>query len=125
MTKFKCGVLPIMIETGRYKDVPLEDRLCQICTDKCVKDEQHFSGTCKALSHIRGKFKEKFCEEGIDIGNISVQTVKSMLHPDHIKLSCDLLQELFEERKVLMYDIVDIDAEVDTNEMHVGEARVT
>ena len=68
---------------------------------------------------------------GIDIGSINMHTIKAMLNPDCIKLTCDLLQELFELRKTLMYDIVgnedyDLSEPKEPNgpneEAHVGEA---
>ena len=120
VTKFKCGVLPIMIETGRYKDVPLENRLCQICTDKVIEDEEHFIGKCEALSHVRYKYNVMFREKGVDIETMNASCIKNMLHPDCIKITCHLLTDLFEERKVLMYDVVEEEME-NTNETHVGE----
>ena len=29
--KFRCGVAPLRIETGRYENRPLEDRICPLC----------------------------------------------------------------------------------------------
>ena len=31
LTKLKCGVPPLSLETGRYKDVPLDKRICYTC----------------------------------------------------------------------------------------------
>ncbi len=28
MAKFRCGVAPLKIETGRYENIPLEARIC-------------------------------------------------------------------------------------------------
>ena len=61
---------------------------------------------------------------GIDISAVNIQTIKAMLQPDCIKLTCELLQELFEERRQLMYDIVEDDIEEILGETHVGEANV-
>ncbi len=122
VTKFKCGVLPIMIETGRYKDVPLEKRLCQICTDKCIEDEQHFIGSCKALSHVRNSFKERFEEVGIDVQNVNIECIGKMLQPNCIKLTAEMLTNLFEARKELMYDLAVEEEEIFNEETHVGEA---
>ena len=108
-----------MIETYRYKDVALEDRLCQICRDKCVEDKQHFIGTCKALSHVRNNSKDRFREAEVDITKVNVQCIKSKLHSNCIKLTCDLLVELFEERKILIYDICENELD-DSND---GDAR--
>ena len=121
ITKCKCGVLPIMIETGRYKDVPLEERLCQICTDNVLEDEQHFIGTCSALSEVRDRYKSRFLELGVDMGTMNAECIKAMLQQNCIKLTCELLLELFEERKNLMYDIAINETEVDTSETHTGE----
>ena len=121
VTKFKCGVLPIMIETGRYKDVPLEERLCQICTAHVLEDEQHFIGTCSALSGVRDRFKTKFMELGVNMEVMNTNCIKSMLHPDCIKLTCELLIDLFEERKVLMYNVTVNDIEEEPGEAHVGK----
>ncbi len=110
-----------MIETGRYKGIPLEERLCQICDDKCIEDEQHFIGSCKSLSHIRASYKERFMEEGVDIEKLDVEAIKIMLDADRTKLTCDLLQDLFEERKILMYDITENETDEPTQEMHVGD----
>jgi hypothetical protein len=32
MAMFRCGVLPLRIETGRYKSEPIEDRICVFVT---------------------------------------------------------------------------------------------
>ena len=39
--KFRCGVAPLKIETGRYgvNRVPVEERLCETCNS--VEDEFH------------------------------------------------------------------------------------
>ena len=39
-SKFRCGVAPIRVETGRYERLALEDRHCFNCTNQ-VEDEEH------------------------------------------------------------------------------------
>ena len=43
-----------MIEIGRYKKQPVEERLCPKCN--CVKDEVHFQTECELFSITREKF---------------------------------------------------------------------
>ena len=31
LAKFRCGVAPLELERGRYKNVKVEDRLCNMC----------------------------------------------------------------------------------------------
>ena len=37
-TQFRAGILPLNIETGRYRNVSFPDRLCTLCDDSEVED---------------------------------------------------------------------------------------
>ena len=47
--KFKCGVLPIAIETGRNKDTLIKVRKCVICNTYSIESEVHFPTACEAF----------------------------------------------------------------------------
>lgn len=51
--KFRCGVLPLAIETGRYQDIPLESRICRVCNRNEVEDEEHFLLDCPLYLDLR------------------------------------------------------------------------
>ena len=106
IAKFKCGVLPIMIETGRYKDTPLEQRVCQMCNSQAVEDEEHFIGRCRKLKGVRDKYKHKFAQKGLDTSIINIDCISNMLKPDYVKLTSEMLLDLFELKKNLIYNIV-------------------
>ena len=38
--KFRCGVAPLRLETGRYERLSQEQRTCFYCTD-CIESEEH------------------------------------------------------------------------------------
>jgi hypothetical protein len=43
-SKFRCGVAPLKIETGRYEGVSIENRTCfnNICNvNNCIENEKH------------------------------------------------------------------------------------
>ena len=44
----------LCIETGRYKNVPLERRICPMCKSD-VEDEYHFMLKCPAYNNLRKK----------------------------------------------------------------------
>ena len=44
MAQLRLGILPLAIETGRYRNVPLEERLCESC--RIIEDEKHFLLHC-------------------------------------------------------------------------------
>ena len=48
------------IETGRYKNKVIDQRLCKFCNENdCVEDEFHFLMTCKAYQNERNEFFTK------------------------------------------------------------------
>lgn len=55
MAQFRCGILPLKIETGRYYNIPADLRLCEICSENCIEDEIHFLFFCKTYKDIRDR----------------------------------------------------------------------
>lgn len=53
LAQFRCGILPLQIEIGRYRDVPLCDQLCELCDDLSVEDEIHFLCECSYYTEFR------------------------------------------------------------------------
>ena len=51
--QFRCGILPLEIEVGRYRNIPLENRLCRACNDDIVEDEIHFLCQCTKYAENR------------------------------------------------------------------------
>ena len=39
MSQFRLGILPLEIEVGRFRDVPLPNRICSMCDGNAVEDE--------------------------------------------------------------------------------------
>ncbi len=46
LSQFRCGILPLKIETGQYTQIPLEFRLCILCGSNLIEDENHFLFQC-------------------------------------------------------------------------------
>ena len=49
--KFRCGVAPLKIETGRYERLDLDKRLCFNCDN--IEDEKHVLLTCPLYEDLR------------------------------------------------------------------------
>ncbi len=47
------GVLLLAIETGRFRSIPLEERLCVLCDLNVIEGEKHFLCNCKLYEDIR------------------------------------------------------------------------
>ncbi len=46
-------VLPLAIETGRFKSIPVEERVCVLFNMNDIEDEMHMLCTCTLYQHIR------------------------------------------------------------------------
>ena len=49
--KFRCGVAPVKIETGRFENLDVNQRLCHFCN--VVEDETHVILDCSAYDDLR------------------------------------------------------------------------
>ena len=47
IAKLRSGTLPLAIETGRYTNVPIENRTCTLCSNNLIEDEIHFMCVCE------------------------------------------------------------------------------
>ena len=52
LAKFRCGVAPLAIETGRYNNTLIEERLCPMCQND-VETEFHTFMICPLYDDIR------------------------------------------------------------------------
>ena len=58
MSKFRCGVAPLKIETGRYIGLPPSERTCFNCVNK-TENEFHVVMECPLYRHIREELFDK------------------------------------------------------------------
>ena len=49
----QCGVLPLAIETGRYTNTPVDQRLYRLCNTSQIEDESHFVCQCILYKTMR------------------------------------------------------------------------
>ena len=52
-SQFRCGILPLEIEVGRYRNIELSERLCKLCNMHLVEDEIHFLIDCPLYNEER------------------------------------------------------------------------
>ena len=60
MAQFRFGILPPNIETGRFRNQALDERLCTLCEFNEIEDESHFLFQCSLwFKHILFHLHEK------------------------------------------------------------------
>jgi hypothetical protein len=62
LSQFRCGILPLRIETGRFQNIELENRLCKYCECNVIEDEKHFLCECTLYNSERmNLYREARC----------------------------------------------------------------
>ena len=80
--QFRVGILPIRIETGRYTNIfdentgnfrrmNADERICNICNMNSVEDEIHFLFYCNSFHHERADFVNDCVTEQITFYTLS------------------------------------------------------
>ena len=77
MAQIRCGILPLKIETGRYSNLPVEERLCDICNLGKVESEIHFMLECPMYSEERLTL---YNAAHLDIDNRNMNDLETFTH---------------------------------------------
>lgn len=104
LARMRCGVLPLNIETGRYRRIPEHERLCVMCDNRQVESETHVLFSCPFYQHIREMyilacFSNNCYEIMIDAEKLTLLMSK----PDTIRKTCTFLEEAMNKRATAMY----------------------
>lgn len=59
LAQFRCGILPLRIEMGRYHGEPVEERICTFCCKNSIENEIHFLLHCPLYNDYRRILFEK------------------------------------------------------------------
>ena len=67
MMRLRGGSNCLRIEQGRWKKLPVEERVCQVCMSGEVEDEEHFMLRCGAYSDLRKLMIEELQQLGGEV----------------------------------------------------------
>ena len=103
LSQFRYGILPLEIETGRYKNLKREQRFCTICNCGAIEDQIHFAFYCSAYQEIRDEFIET-CKDRVigwhvltDMGRVAI------LFTDQPRLFGKYIKKIFMHRKGILF----------------------
>ncbi len=66
IAQFRVGILPLHIETGRFRNKQRAQANCPICNTG-VEDEYHFVCICEEYSQFREMFYAKVVDDEFDV----------------------------------------------------------
>ncbi len=95
MAQFRMGVLPLAIETGRFRGIALEDRICTLCSLNVIENEKHFLCECKMYSSLRNQVfgnlqSEMYCNSDLDGKFVYLMTYEWKLVADFLDSAWNL-----------------------------------
>ena len=75
------------LETGGYKNIERENRLCKSCNMKKIETEEHFLLECTAYNHHRKMFNtELYSISGIGLKKLGIEAIKIIFLQDNISI---------------------------------------
>ena len=102
LAKFRCGVAPLRIETGRYEMIPYGERYCFNCEYK-IESEEHVLLECPIYNDIRSELFSKIQLPHFDSLN-NHEKVCYLLSDDRIAIySAKACQSILTERRKVLY----------------------
>ena len=103
--KIKCGVLPLLVETGRFKNTPREMRICQICDKHAIETEYHFLFVCPRLEDERDDMYNDYPDIPDLKDKPEHEQLTFLLQKNNVIRFGKHLEQMFEARRRHMYTV--------------------
>jgi len=100
LTQFRCGILPIRIETGRYVGEAPDQRLCVFCNRNAVEDERHLLFFCDMYNELRSQVFGDIIDR---LGSVSVEDKLTSLVTNHVRKTARFLTKAYTIRRTRVY----------------------
>ena len=94
LAQFRCGILPIRVETGRYIGEALDERLCRFCDEQCIESETHFLINCSQYAEIRAQTFGTLLREDTYINSPDCEKMRTLLC-EHTRKTANFLVKTY------------------------------
>lgn len=106
LARLRAGVLPLEIETGRWRAVPAQQRYCKLCNSGHVEDEIHFIFDCEIYTPERLALFENVEQRLPGFRHKSVnEKLKILMSKNVINIFAKFLFDIFNKRQNTIYTI--------------------
>ena len=115
LAQLRFGILPLRIETGRFKNIKdsqtgqfrklrPEERVCEICKLNVVEDEIHFICQCNYYSKERDELYDSIVKNYPEFVLLNDQEKFKYLLLNECKLISEFLAEIWTMRSQVMFN---------------------
>jgi hypothetical protein len=101
MAQIRLGILPINIQTGRYTNIPIKERLCNQC--ETIEHENHFVLNCRQYNVERELLFSKAVDIYPDFQHYNEQDKMCFLFNEMWKEMCIFIRDSWTIRQSNLY----------------------
>ena len=105
MAQLRFGILPIHVETGRFRNTKLEDRICTLCQLEEIEDESHFLFRCSCYNDIRNRWLNKVITKCENFDNLTESEKLTLLFTVYHRCTAKFIVQCYTTRKSVLYAV--------------------
>ena len=104
LAKFRCGIAPLKVETGRFQGIPLQERTC-FCCEKEVENEIHVLMSCPLYTNERDALFKKISSKNNSFLSLSdtEKFVFILSEAEIIRHSSKTCHDILSKRRAILY----------------------
>jgi hypothetical protein len=106
IAQFRCSILPLRLETGRFVGEPEYQRICKMCDSGQVENELHFLLECQFYNELRNQLLSGLNATVLNLNNS--EKLKLLLSEYPIKTARYLVQSLAKRKNHLYLNNINI-----------------
>ncbi len=87
LAQLRNGILPLQLEVGTWINKAVEERLCLICNNGTVEDEEHFLFHCNFYNSERQDFYNYMKNNNPNFNNLSIeQKLQTVMTKEYVQI---------------------------------------
>lgn len=107
LAKFRSGVAPLRLETGRYERLAINDRICIFCENQSVESEEHVLLSCTMYDDLRDRLfceiEKTFCHFRSLPDDDKLSVILGSNHRNVISISAKTCCDILYRRRAFLY----------------------
>ena len=103
MAQLRLGILPLCVETSRFVNLAVENKLCEICNSESIEDECHFLFECERYNELRENWEIAIKNQCNYIQFLELEDHLSFLFDNLARSTAKYIVNCFMQRKSYLF----------------------